>query len=124
MDTTVALTIIGMAMALVGVIFIAIPKAVNKKTIQHMPEGAEGLAALFRSANGALGLAIGCVALFCRNFPQESAQTLLLAIGVGLILAAVVLSTAKWRGFEKTLPIPPLVLFTVLAAIAFYASLP
>ena len=69
MDTKLVLTIIGSVLSLIGVIFIAIPKVVNEKTMSNLPSEAVGISALFRAANGGLGLALGLVAIYCRNLP-------------------------------------------------------
>ena len=58
MDTNLALTIIGSVLTVIGVVFIAIPKVVNEKTIDGLPTEAVNIAAVFRSANGGLGLVI------------------------------------------------------------------
>ena len=59
MDTNIVLTIIGIVLSLIGIIFISIPKVVNEKTMSHIPSDAVGISALFRAANGGLGLALG-----------------------------------------------------------------
>ena len=57
MDTTLALTIIGIVLSIIGIVFIAIPKVVNEKTMSDLPKEAVDISALFRAANGGLGLA-------------------------------------------------------------------
>ena len=37
MDTNLALTIIGSVLTVIGVVFIALPKVVNEKTIDGLP---------------------------------------------------------------------------------------
>ena len=37
MDTTLALTIIGIVLSIIGIVFIAIPKVVNEKTMSDLP---------------------------------------------------------------------------------------
>ena len=64
MDTTLALTIIGIVLSIIGIVFIAIPKVVNEKTMSDLPKEAVGISALFRAANGGLGLALGMVAIY------------------------------------------------------------
>ena len=86
MDTNLALTIIGSVLTVIGVVFIAIPKVVNEKTIDGLPTEAVNIAAVFRSANGGLGLALGMVAIYSRNLPSEYAETVLLSLGTGFIL--------------------------------------
>ena len=73
MESSLALTIIGSTMGLVGMIFIFIPKLVNNKIMGQIPVEAVDI-------------------------------------------------SAKFRGFGKELPILPIVLFFILATIAFISS--
>lgn len=121
MDTNLALTIIGSVMTVVGVVFIAIPKVVNKKTINDLPSEAVNISAVFRAANGGLGLALGMVAIYCRNLPSEYAETVLLSLGTGFIIVNLALLSGK--RFEDEIPIPPMVIFLILTIIAYYSAL-
>ena len=85
MDTKLVLTIIGSVLSLIGIVFISIPKVVNEKTMSNLPSEAVGISALFRAANGGLGLALGLVAIYCRNLPPEYAKTVILSLGTGFI---------------------------------------
>ena len=123
MDTKLALTIIGSVLTAIGVIFISIPKVVNEKTMNNLPSEAIDISALFRAANGGLGLALGMVAIYCRNLPPEYANTVLLSLGTGFILVNISLISGKIRGFGDELPIPPMVIFAVLTIIAYYTAL-
>ena len=123
MDTNLALTIIGSILTLIGVVFIAVPKVVNEKTMNDLPEEAVDISALFRTANGGLGLALGMVAIYCRNLPPEYAKTVLLSLGTGLIIVNISLISGKLRGFGDELPIPPMVIFTLLTILAYYTAL-
>ena len=123
MDTNLALTIIGSVLTAIGVIFISIPKVVNEKTMNNLPNEAIDISALFRAANGGLGLALGMVAIYCRNLPPEYANTVLLSLGTGFILVNISLISGKLRGFGDELPIPPMVIFAVLTIIAYYTAL-
>ena len=123
MDTNSALTIIGCVLSIIGIIFIVIPKVVNEKTMNDLPVEAVNISALFRAANGGLGLALGMVAIYCRNLPSEYANTVLLSLGTGFILVNASLVSGKLRGFGDELPIPPMVIFTVLAILAYYTAL-
>ena len=123
MDTNLALTIIGSVLTAIGVIFISIPKVVNEKTMNNLPSEAIDISALFRAANGGLGLALGMVAIYCRNLPPEYANTVLLSLGTGFILVNISLISGKIRGFADELPIPPMVIFAVLTIIAYYTAL-
>ena len=123
MDTNLALTIIGSVMTVIGVVFIAIPKVVNEKTMNDLPSEAVNISALFRAANGGLGLALGMVAIYARNLPTEYAETILLSLGTGFILVNMALLSGKIRGFGDELPVPPMVIFLVLTILAYYTAL-
>ena len=123
MDTNLALTIIGLVMTVIGVVFIAIPKVVNEKTMNDLPSEAVNISALFRAANGGLGLALGMVAIYARNLPTEYAETVLLSLGTGFILVNLALLSGKIRGFGDELPVPPMVIFLILTIIAYYTAL-
>ena len=123
MDTNLALTIIGSVMTLLGIVFISVPKAVNEKTIKDLPTDAVNISALFRAANGGLGLALGMVAIYSRNLPSEYAATVLLSLGTGFILVNTALLSGKLRGFSDELPLPPMVIFLILTLIAYYSAL-
>ena len=123
MDTNLALTIIGSVMTVIGVVFIAIPKVVNEKTMNDLPSEAVNISALFRAANGGLGLALGMVAIYARNLPTEYAETILLSLGTGFILVNMALLSGKIRGFGDELPVPPMVIFLILTIIAYYTAL-
>ena len=123
MDTNLALTIIGSVMTLLGIVFISVPKAVNEKTIKDLPTDAVNISALFRAANGGLGLALGMVAIYSRNLPSEYAATVLLSLGTGFILVNAALLSGKLREFSDELPLPPMVIFLILTLIAYYSAL-
>ena len=123
MDTNLALTIIGSVMTVIGVVFIAIPKVVNEKTMNDLPSEAVNISALFRAANGGLGLALGMVAIYARNLPTEYAETILLSLGTGFILVNMALLSGKIRGFGDELPVPPMVIFLILTILAYYTAL-
>ena len=123
MDTNLALTIIGSVMTLLGIVFISVPKAVNEKTIKDLPSDAVNISALFRAANGGLGLALGMVAIYSRNLPSEYATTVLLSLGTGFILVNAALLSGKLRGLSDELPLPPMVILLILTLIAYYSAL-
>ena len=119
MDTKLVLTIIGSVLSLIGIIFISIPKVVNEKTMSNLPSEAVGISALFRAANGGLGLALGLVA----NLPPEYAKTVILSLGTGFIFVNAAIISGKIRGFDDELPIPPMVIFGILTILAYYTAL-
>ena len=67
------------------------------------------------------GITLAIVALSCRNFPPAEAQTLLYALGTGFCVIIAVFISVKIRGFGE-FPIPPAVMFAILAVIAFYTA--
>ena len=122
MDTSLALTIIGTVLTLIGVTFIAIPKIVNEKVMIDLPSDAIDTAAFFRVVNGALGLGLGMVAIYCRDLPSEFSKTVLLSLGTGFFIFLVALASCKIRRFGDV-PIQPVIIFTILAILAYYSAL-
>lgn len=80
--------------------------------------------AFFGSANGGLGLALGMVAIYCRDLTPEYGKTVLLSLGTGCIIVSLVLFLGKARGFGEELPIPPMFIFTLITILAYYTALP
>ncbi len=121
MDSTVAFTIIGCVLGFVGIMFNLIPKQINQKLMGDLTEEASQVSAGFRVILGSLGITLCIVTLSCRNFPPSEAQTLLYALGTGFCLIIVVFISIKIRGLGE-IPIPPAIMFAILAAIAFYTA--
>tara|TARA_B110000438_G_scaffold32576_1_gene32213 strand:- start:197 stop:580 length:384 start_codon:yes stop_codon:yes gene_type:complete len=121
MDSTVAFTIIGCVLAFVGIMFNLIPKQINQKLMGDLTEEASQVAAGFRVILGSIGITLGIVALSCRNFPPSEAQTLLYALGAGFCVIVAIFVSVKIRGFGE-LPIPPAIMFAILAVISFYTA--
>ncbi len=121
MDTNLALTIIGIFLILVGVVFNVIPKEVNKKINPDIPIEAENIAATFRVIIGGIAIAMGLIAFFCRNLPMIQGMTLLWSLGVSFIVIAITIISIKPRGFDKNIAFPPVIFFTVLTIISFYS---
>ena len=122
METSLALTIIGTILTLVGVIFNAIPVLVNKQIMGDLAEEAINPAAALRTVLGGTAIAVGFIALYCRGLPYDQASILLIALGVGMIVIMSTIILIKPRGFAYAIPIPPVVMFVILTIIAFYAS--
>ena len=121
METNLALTIIGSVLVLVGIIFNAVPKLVNEKIKGQLPEGAVGISALFRVVLSGFAIAIGTIALYCRDLPAEHAGRLLFSMGPGFIVVIVMIVSAKLGRFDDELSIPPIILFTLLTTLAYYS---
>ena len=120
MNTTLALTIIGIVQILVGIIFNLIPKEVNKKINPDIPAEAEDIAATFRVIIGGISIAMGSIALSCREIPTAQAMVLLNGMGIAFIIIALGIISVRPRGFDKQIAFPPVILFSILTVIAFY----
>ena len=122
MEASLALTIIGTVLILVGLIFNAIPVLVNKQIMGDLAEEAINPAAALRTVLGGSAMAVGFIAVYCRGLPNEQASILLTALGVGMIIIMSTIILIKPRGFSDEIPIPPVVMFIILTIIAFYSS--
>ena len=79
--------------------------------------------AQLRTVIGALAITLGIIAIYNRDLPTSDAEDLLLSMGMGFVLLMGVVVAGHYRGFVDRLIIPPLVIFTVLSSICFYAGL-
>ena len=121
MDTTVAFTIIGCVLGFVGIIFNIFPKQINQKLMGDLSEEASQVSAGFRIILGGVGVTLAIVALSSRNFSPVEAKSLLYALGTGFVVIVSIFATIKLRGFG-VFPLPPAIMFLILAAIAFYSG--
>ena len=121
MDSAVAFTIIGCVLGFVGIIFNIFPKQINQKLMGDLTEEASNVSAGFRIILGGVGITLAIVALSSRNFPPAEAQSLLYALGSGFCVIVAIFATVKLRGFGL-FPLPPAIMFLILAAIAFYTA--
>ena len=121
MDSAVAFTIIGGVLGFVGIMFNIFPKQINQKLMGDLTEEASQVSAGFRIILGGVGLTLAIVALSSRNFSPAEAQSLLYALGTGFCLIVAIFVSVKIRGYG-VLPIPPAIMFLILAAIAFYTA--
>ena len=121
MDTTVAFTIIGCVLGFVGIIFNIFPKQINQKLMGDLSEEASQVSAGFRIILGGVGITLAIVALSSRNFSPVEAKSLLYALGMGFVVIVTIFATIKLRGFG-VFPLPPAIMFLILAAIAFYTG--
>ena len=122
METSLALTIIGGVLTLVGIILNAIPEIVNQKIMGDLGEEAARVAAGLRVAIGGIAIAVGIISLYCKDFPVDQASALLVAMGTGFIVIMAAIISMKFRGFSDEVAVPPVVMFIILTIIAFYAS--
>ncbi len=79
--------------------------------------------AQLRTVIGALAITLGIIAIYNRNLAENDAENLLVSMGIGFVLLMGVIAGGYYRGFVDRLIIPPLVIFTVLSSICFYAGL-
>ena len=79
--------------------------------------------AQLRTVIGALAITLGIIAIYNRGLPTSDAENLLVSMGIGFVLLMGVVVAGHYRGFVDRLIIPPLVIFTVLSSICFYAGL-
>ena len=121
MDTSVAFTIIGCVLGFVGIMFNIFPKQINRKLMGDLSEEASQVSAGFRIILGGVGITLAIVALSSRNFSPVEAKSLLYALGTGFVVIVTIFATVKLRGFG-VFPIPPAIMFLVLAGIAFYTG--
>ena len=121
MDSAVAFTIIGCVLGFVGIIFNIFPKQINQKLMGDLTEDASLVSAGFRIILGGVGITLAIVALSSRNFSAAEAQSLLYALGSGFCVIVAIFVTVKLRGFG-VFPLPPAIMFLILAAIAFYTA--
>ena len=78
--------------------------------------------AQLRTVIGALAITLGIIAIYNRDLPTSDAEDLLVSMGMGFVLLMGVVVAGHYRGFVDRLIIPPLVIFSVLSAICFYAG--
>ena len=121
MDSAVAFTIIGCVLGFVGIMFNIFPKQINQKLMGDLTEEASHVSAGFRIILGGVGINLAIVALSSRNFSPVEAQSLLYALGSGFCVIVAIFATVKLRGFG-VFPLPPAIMFLILAAIAFYTA--
>ena len=121
MDSAAAFTIIGCVLGFVGIMFNIFPKQINQKLMGDLTEEASQVSAGFRIILGGVGITLAIVALSSRNFSPAEAQSLLYALGTGFCVVVAIFATVKLRGFG-VFPLPPAIMFLILAAIAFYSA--
>ena len=121
MDSVIAFTIIGCVLGFVGIMFNIFPKHINQKLMGDLTEEASQVSAGFRIILGGGGITLAIVALSSRNFPPAEAQSLLYALGSGFCVIVAIFASVKLRGYG-VFPVPPAIMFLILAAIAFYTA--
>ena len=79
--------------------------------------------AQLRTVIGALAITLGIIAIYNRDLTESDAEKLLISMGIGFVILMGVIAGGYYRGFVDRLIIPPLVIFTFLSGICFYAGL-
>lgn len=133
MEESLALLIVGGILSFMGVVMNVIPVKFDEDILGTL--GALGsdstekertlrnFIAQLRIVIGGLALSLGFIAIYNRNLVTESAESLLISMGVGFVLTMVIIMSGLYRGFVDKLIVPPMVIFTILGAICFYAGL-
>ena len=133
MEESLALLIVGGILSFMGVVMNVIPVKFDEDILGTL--GALGsdstekertlrnFIAQLRIVIGGLALTLGFIAIYNRNLVTESAESLLISMGVGFVLTMVIIMSGLYRGFVDKLIVPPMVIFTILGAICFYAGL-
>ena len=122
METSLAFTIIAVALTLLGLFKFIAPKKFNENAMGELHEEAVNPAAAIRSALGGMVLTVALIAVMSRNLEPAAASVVLCAIGIGLVTTICFVVLNKVRGFSDEVPIPPMVLLGVLSIIAFVAA--
>lgn len=130
MDEGTALLIVGGVLSFMGVAMNINPIKFDEDLIGAL-EGElsdrenmlRNFGAQLRTVIGALAITLGIIAIYNRDLPTSDAENLLVSMGIGFVLLMGVVVAGHYRGFVDRLIIPPLVIFTVLSSICFYAGL-
>ena len=133
MEESLALLIVGGVLSFMGVMMNAIPVKFDDDILGTL--GALGdeasekektlrkFVAQLRIEIGGLALTLGFIAIYNRDLATADAESLLVSMGVGFVLTMGIIVSGLFRGFVDRLIVPPMVIFSVLSAICFYAGL-
>ena len=77
---------------------------------------------ILRNFGAQLRCAIWIIAIYNRDLATSDAENLLVSMGIGFIILMGVIAGGFYRGFVDRIIFPPLVIFTVLSSICFYAG--
>ena len=130
MEESLALMIVGGVLSLMGVLMNVNPIKFDEDLLGAL-EGKlsdrenmlRNFGAQLRTVIGALAITLGIIAIYNRDLATSDAENLLVSMGAGFVLLMAVIIAGHYRGFVDRLIIPPLVIFSVLTAICFYAGL-
>ena len=133
MEESLALLIVGGVLSFMGVMMNAIPVKFDDDILGTLgalgDEASEkektlrNFVAQLRIVIGGLALTLGFIAIYNRDLATVDAENLLVSMGVGFVLTMGIIVSGLFRGFVDRLIVPPMVIFSVLSAICFYAGL-
>ena len=133
MEESLALLIVGGVLSFMGIVMNAIPVKFDDDilgTLGALDSDAtekektlRNFIAQLRIVIGGLALTFGFIAIYNRNLATADAENLLISMGVGFVLTMGIIVSGIYRGFVDRLIVPPMVIFSVLSAICFYAGL-
>lgn len=133
MEESLALLIVGGVLSFMGVMMNAIPVKFDEDILgalgalesdaSEKEKTLRNFIAQLRIVIGGLALTLGFIAIYNRDLPTADAENLLISMGAGFVLTMGIIVSGLFRGFVDKLVIPPIVIFTVLSTICFYAGL-
>ena len=130
MDEGTALLIVGGVLSFMGILMNINPIKFDEDLLGAL-EGElndrenmlRNFGAQLRTVIGALAITLGIIAIYNRDLVGSGAEKLLVSMGIGFVILMGVIVGGYYRGFVDRLIVPPLVIFTVLSSICFYAGL-
>ena len=133
MEESLALLIVGGVLSFMGIMMNAIPVKFDEDILgalgalesdaSEKEKTLRNFIAQLRIVIGGLALTLGFIAIYNRDLTTADAENLLISMGVGFILTMGIIVSGLFRGFVDRLIVPPMVIFSVLSAICFYAGL-
>ena len=133
MEESLALLIVGGVLSFMGIVMNAIPVKFDDDILGTLgaldgdatekERTLRNFIAQLRIVIGGLALTFGFIAIYNRDLATADAENLLISMGIGFVLTMGIIVSGIYRGFVDRLIVPPMVIFTVLSAICFYAGL-
>ena len=133
MEESLALLIVGGVLSFMGIVMNAIPVKFDDDILGTLgaldgdatekERTLRNFIAQLRTVIGGLALTFGFIGIYNRDLATADAENLLISMGVGFVLTMGIIVSGIYRGFVDKLIVPPMVIFTVLSAICFYAGL-
>ncbi len=130
MDEGTALLIVGGILSFMGVLMNINPIKFDEDLMGAL-EGEltdrenmlRNFGAQLRTVIGAFAITIGIIAIYNRDLAESDAENLLVSMGIGFVVLMGVIVAGFYRNFIDFIVVPPLVIFTVLSSVCFYAGL-